>query len=258
MITLVIYDGTWGGFISAVFDVYEYRMADVQISPAHMPTSNLFGSTTHIVQTDKQKIKRVWSGLEQYTSLSGLRDLRACFFADTKGTEDLLLRYIRYQFLKKKPIERDYSHPDVLGVSEMAKKVRREKHRMEAFVRFQLTKDQLFYAIVQPDFNVLPLISDHFEKRYADQRWMIYDAMRKYGIYYNLDSVEVVTMSFNVNLQHGTFIEAIHDEKEELYQVLWKQYFSSVNIASRKNMKLHVQHMPKRYWRFLTEKATGY
>ena len=49
---------------------------------------------------------------------------------------------------------------------------------MEAFVRFQCTKDQLYYAIIQPDYNVLPLISKHFEKRYADQRWLIYDIRR--------------------------------------------------------------------------------
>ena len=57
---------------------------------------------------------------------------------------------------------------------------------MEAFVRFQLTKDGLYYCIIQPDYNVLPLISNHFEKRYADQRWLIYDSRRKYGIYYDL------------------------------------------------------------------------
>jgi probable DNA metabolism protein len=44
------------------------------------------------------------------------------------------------------------------------------------------------------------------------------------------------------------------DEKEELYQHLWQQYFSTLNIAARKNLKLHIQHMPKRYWRYLVEK----
>jgi probable DNA metabolism protein len=43
----------------------------------------------------------------------------------------------------------------VLTVQQTSRKVHREKHRMEAFVRFQLTKDQLYFAIVQPDFNVL-------------------------------------------------------------------------------------------------------
>lgn len=248
----VIYDGSFAGLLSAVFDVYEYKMKEVDLIPPGQPATNLFGSM-HTVHTDLQKAARVWKGLELYSSLQALRNLRAAFFAGTRGNENTLLEYIRYVFAGKKPVERDYSHPAVLAVSQTAKKVRREKHRMEAFVRFRLTKDQLYYAIVQPDFNVLPLISDHFEKRYADQRWLIYDALRRYGIYYDLHSVEEVSMDFAV-LPQDAAVAAIHDEKEELYQALWKQYFDSVNIASRKNTKLHIRHMPKRYWKYLPEK----
>jgi probable DNA metabolism protein len=48
--------------------------------------------------------------------------------------------------------------------------------------------------------------------------------------------------------------ENVYDEKESLYQELWKQYFDSVNIKARRNMKLHIQHVPKRYWKYLIEK----
>jgi probable DNA metabolism protein len=61
-------------------------------------------------------------------------------------------------------------------------------------------------------------------------------------------------MTFNEETSSGKDIAAIFDEKEELYQHLWQQYFKSVNIVSRKNTKLHIQHMPKRYWKYLTEK----
>ena len=43
-------------------------------------------------------------------------------------------------------------------------------------------------------------------------------------------------------------------EAEPDYQVLWKSYFDSVNIPERKNMKLHLQHVPRRYWKYLSEK----
>ncbi len=44
------------------------------------------------------------------------------------------------------------------------------------------------------------------------------------------------------------------DEQEKLYATLWKDYFKNTNIKERKNLKLHIQHVPKRYWRYLTEK----
>lgn len=101
---------------------------------------------------------------------------------------------------------------------------------------------------MQPDHNVLPLIAKHFKARYADQRWLIYDGRRKYGIYYDLEKVEEVKLDF-ADLQNDFALNEIFDEDESLYQQLWKQYFKSVNIAARKNTKLHVQHMPKRYWK---------
>jgi probable DNA metabolism protein len=139
-------------------------------------------------------------------------------------------------------------------IQQTSRKVHREKHRMEAFVRFQLTKQGLYYSIIQPDYNVLPLISKHFKDRYADQQWLIYDARRKFGLYYNLEEVEAVEMNFTIQAGDKKSLLEIHDEKEDLYQQLWRQYFSSVNIAARRNMKLHIQHMPKRYWKHLIEK----
>ena len=127
---------------------------------------------------------------------------------------------------------------------------------MEAFVRFQLTKDGLYYATIQPDFNVLPLLINHFEKRYADQRWMIYDMQRKYGIYYDLQTTSFVEMIFSEENKNNNLAHVMVEE-ESLYQQLWQQYFDSVNIKARKNMKLHIQHMPRRYWKFLPEKRKG-
>ncbi len=83
---------------------------------------------------------------------------------------------------------------------------------------------------------------------------MIYDALRKYGIYYDLKKVERVEIKFNQDSNNGHDISNIYDDNEELYQMLWQQYFKSVNIVARKNTKLHIQHMPKRYWKFLIEK----
>ena len=125
---------------------------------------------------------------------------------------------------------------------------------MEAFIRFQQSADGLFFATVEPDFDVLPLISDHFSRRYADQRWLIFDRKRKYGILYDLNEVHVVEQSpvDNTGIALSPSMSLHEDEKK--FQELWQQYFKSVNIKERKNTKLHVRHMPKRYWRYLTEK----
>lgn len=250
---ILVYDKTFTGLLTAVFEVYEYKFKNPMICPEGNPRSSLFG-THHIVHTDTEKSERVWSKLDMKLSAISMNQFYKVFLSEMPGIENNLLRYVQYVIASKYNVENDYSHPDVLMIKQTAKKVDREKHRMEAFVRFALTKDQLYYAIVQPDYNVLPLISNHFEKRYADQRWLIYDCLRKYGLYYDLEKVEEVLMAFEPDLNNKDSLKAIYDEREELYQTLWQQYFQSVNIKARKNMKLHIQHMPKRYWKNLVEK----
>lgn len=245
----VLYDGTFEGFLTAVFEVYEYKIAEPGIKRGNA-TGSLFGDA-HTVQTNDEKAKRVLAKLEQTISKTAMRQLHKSFLSELIDIENVLLRYVQYVISAKLGAENDYSHPDVLMVQQTGRKVHREKHRMEAFVRFQLTKDKLYYAIIQPDYNVLPLIAAHFKERYADQRWLIYDGRRKYGLYYDLNEVSEVKIDFNEsNSESGN----VYDEKEDLYQELWKNYFDSVNIKARKNMKLHIQHVPKRYWRWLVEK----
>jgi probable DNA metabolism protein len=249
----VVYDGTFEGLLTAVFEVYEYKFTSVNITTKERFQANVFNKHYESYY-ECIKSERVWKGLSAKISAAALSQVYKAFLSEENGIENVLLQYVQYVFSKNQSIESDYSNPAVLTVVQTAKKVYREKHRMEAFIRFQLTADGLFYAVCQPDFNVLPLVEKHFKSRYADQPWLIYDSKRKYGIYYDLYKVETVSFSFDLATNNGKNIELILDEKEMLYQQLWQQYFKSVNIQARKNMKLHIQHMPKRYWKHLPEK----
>lgn len=251
--TQIIYDGTYEGWLTAVFEIYEYKLKDVVFSKDEISDSFLF-SNTHFVLTDQNKAKRVLNGLKERLSQSGFHNLYFAFMSEVNLIEETLFRFAEYVFSSSKNIEGDLSRNEVLNVRKAAHLTGKESHRMKAFVRFKLTKDELYYAIVEPDCDVLPLIQKHFKDRYADQRWLIYDSKRKYGIYYDLQNVSTVQIEFDSKSAASNSLAEINDEGEEFFQNLWRNYFSSVNIESRKNTKLHIKHMPKRYWKNLTEK----
>lgn len=249
----VIYNGRFDDFLCAVFDVYEYRFIEVEIITGARFKGNIF-EKVHFANHDPKHSERVLKGLRQKLSPEAQQQVYRTFLSEITGIENVLLEYIRYAFASEQSIEADFSNNAVLTITQTAKKVWREKHRMEAFVRFQKTADQLFYATVAPDYNVLPLIAGHFTNRYADQSWLIYDTRRHWGLYYDLKTVEEVQLAFSDNTGDGKNIRSVFEENEEAYQKLWQVYFKSVNIPARKNKKLHLQHMPKRYWKYLTEK----
>lgn len=249
----IIYDGTFDGFLSAVFFVFEHKLDVVTIQNKFLVQQGLF-SDVEQVPTEEAKANRVWTGIKSKLSSKGGYQLYYAFLSEQVGVEDVLLDYIRYAFSKSHNVDKDYSHPSVLKIAQIAKSVGREKHRMEAFVRFRLTKDDIYFSSIEPDFNVLPLISKHFKRRYADQKWVIYDIKRGYGLFYDLDKVEIIDMEFPVGFNFTKTDSDFFANQEFEFQKLWQDYFKSTNIESRKNMKLHIRHVPKRYWKYLSEK----
>lgn len=242
----LIYDGSFDGFLTAVFAVYEERLEVVSITPEAYFQVGLFAEGIEVI-TDVKKAERVWKGLEKFKKFR--HDVYWSFLSEIEGNELVLLKTIQYVLATSRVA--DYGHPQLLRTAQVRKMVGREKHRMEAFIRFQLTKDSIYFAHVAPDFNVLPLIATHFKNRYADQHWVIYDIKRSYGLYYDLFKVTPMQMDFAENAPE----KAIFTEAEADYSALWKNYFKSTTIKSRINLKLHTRHVPKRYWKYLNEKS---
>ncbi|ALL06682.1 DNA metabolism protein [Pedobacter sp. PACM 27299] len=250
---IYVIDGSLESLLCAVFEWFERKPGKVvlQLEKHHQPDAF---SSEFYVHNDAKKADRVWTGLKSKLNPGWMRRFYCTFLSESVQAYNSLFEFTCYIFSNPAGAEANYGNANVLAVAQTAKKVEREKHRMEAFIRFQLSADGIFYCGVDPDFNVLPLILNHFKNRYADQQWIIYDLKRHYGLYYNLEQVEEVSLSPEEEKNLNRPTAALQDGKEKLYARLWKDYFKSTNIAARKNTKLHVQHVPKRYWKYLTEK----
>jgi len=253
--TLYVFDGSLEGLLCAVFEWFERKPGQVKLVSEAVFLPDAFSSAFHI-HNDAQKADRVWKGMESKLSRGWIRRCYCTFLSEQEEAYTALFEFICYLFSSEAGAEKNYGNPFVLTVSQTARKVEREKHRMEAFIRFQHTADGIFYCGIDPDFNVLPLIMNHFKNRYADQKWIIYDIPRRYGLFYDLEKVEEIKMDFNIQKNMISPSSPALSEKEGLYAVLWKDYFKSANIPARKNLKLHTQHVPKRYWKYLTEKQS--
>ncbi len=260
MTDTLTYDGSFNGLLTTVFEIYAHKIKNPTIQTQLQAQQPLFGTSSSVV-TDVDKAQRVYKRLQELSTAGDMSMFYRAYLSEIRGIENTLYEYCRMTFTAGKAPTGDYGNTTLLKLSQAAKMVGREKHRMEAFIRFHLIDGDIYYANCEPDFNVLPLISSHFKNRYADQRWVIYDLKRDFGISYDLDSVQEITIKFNdPGLQRGITNkidgqESRFRESENNYRNLWNQYFKSVNIESRKNMKLHLQHVPKRYWKYLSEKV---
>jgi probable DNA metabolism protein len=248
------YDGSFEGLLSVLFSIYDRKSAPNSIQPLGAVQGGLFARPVEVA-TDEATAARVWKGLLQYMDAEARTRLFHTFLSEQPDRELVIFRYADLAMRAGRDISQHYADDNVRRVQRLAQQMYREKHRMEAFVRFEKTQDGLFHATIEPDFDVLPLIAAHFTKRYADQRWLIYDRRRHYGLYYDLHRTDIVQFDAGTASQRSTAVSAtVLDEREPLYKLLWQAYFDHVNIPERKNLKLHRRHMPLRYWKYLSEK----
>lgn len=251
---LFTYDKTFDGLLSCVFFAYDQKtFPDAILSESDQKP--LFIDEQYHVITEKQKSLRVWKALEKKLSNFARNMMLSVWLSELPETEMLLFRYIRKNIDHPQGIEMNFGDDDVLRVSQIAKKVGSEAHKLKEFIRFQETADGIYFAPISPQYNTLSLIAPHFKSRYNNQLWIIYDTNRNIGLYY--DTQKITEISFSpanfAALKLGVLNEEKLSDDEAQFQQLWKAYFKSIIIKERLNLKLQRQHMPKKYWKYLTE-----
>ena len=245
------------GLLTAVFDAYALHEQPEQLlkSGDALP---LFCEHLYHVTTDEEKARRVWTGLEKHLPREAMKLISVSWLSELPELPTPLFLYI-YKVFRQGDISHNFADDDVLSVIDIAHSVLHEQLRMKQFIRFQKAKDGTYLAVVSPDHNVLPLITDHFSDRFNDQPWLIYDAKRHYGFYYDGKAAPIrVTFEDEAavpfNLNNGKLNAEVLSHDDQLFQDLWRTYFKAICIKERMNPCKQLKDMPRRYWKYMTEK----
>lgn len=137
----------------------------------------------------------------------------------------------------------DRSDPEVDAVSELAKAVSRDRHKMRAFVRFRETEDETakhYIAWFEPSHHILRLNIGFFIRRFAAQRWTILTP--ELSAHWDGEAIHW--------LPGATKDDA---PAEDPVEAIWKTYYASTFNPARLKVKAMQAEMPKKYWRNLPE-----
>ncbi|QOY63705.1 UdgX family uracil-DNA binding protein [Lysobacter sp. H21R4] len=134
--------------------------------------------------------------------------------------------------------------PDVVAASALAAEVRRDTHKMKAFVRFRQIREgeEAYVAWFEPDHWILDRVAPFFAKRFAGMRWAIltpYRSVRWDG----------AALDFGPG---GVRADA---PAEDAREDLWLTYYANIFNPARLNPTMMRQEMPQKYWKGLPEAA---
>ena len=132
---------------------------------------------------------------------------------------------------------------DVRQLRLMEKALRRDMHKMTAFVRFRkvpAADPEQFVAWHQPDHYIVKAMASWFAARFGSMRWSILtpDA----SVHWDL-----------TELTFGPGVPRSAAPNEDNLEDLWKDYYASIFNPARVKIKAMKTEMPVRHWATLPE-----
>lgn len=156
----------------------------------------------------------------------------------------LLYRILwRLTFENRALLDATTDDDDVYQMATMEKAVRRDSHKMKAFVRFRevnVDGTQHFIAWHRPEHRTVRLTSPFFARRFPSMIWSILTPDE--SVHWNLSE-----LSFGPGVPQSAAPAA--DAAEDL----WRTYYRSIFNPARIKLKAMKAEMPVRHWSSLPE-----
>lgn len=255
---VLVHDGSFSGFLCAVAEAINATRSG---SPTpHLRCAGeeegLFDEPV-FVPHDEARAKRFWERLVKKAGDEALRSCLEAFCSDFADMDDPICRaFLRISREGKGALE-DLTDPDLCLVEKAAVRTRAQAQLLTGLIRFSELSDGSWFASIEPDCDVLPLIGDHFSARYPSMRFIIRDKKRMTAIVHAPGSSWRIVHGFGLEGQGGDDARLPLSERELLLREGWARYFSVIAITGRINPRLQATHMPKKYWASLPEMQTN-
>ncbi len=139
----------------------------------------------------------------------------------------------------------DAADPDVRRLGDLARTVRRDIHKMRAFVRFRAVEQdgvEHYVAWFEPQHHILRANAAFFVNRFTTMRWSILTP--EGSLHWDGETLREGPPARREDAPSG-------DPAEEL----WRRYYASIFNPARLKVGAMLKEMPRRYWKNLPEAA---
>jgi probable DNA metabolism protein len=239
---IFIYDNTFEGFLTLVYDVY-YKKYHVTKILKELPSTLLLDEHI-IIKTDQDNAFKVLDALKEKFQKKYFENILNVFMCDSIDFEVDLLGYVMLGFKNQKELE-NINHSSVFNIQNYLKGLFRTYHKMSGFVRFEVLEDRTLYAKIDVKYNVLYFLAKHFSKRLNNQDFIIHDIQRELAYIHTSEYVGIEKVA--------SFEEPTLSKDEQKFKTLWKTFFDSITIETRLNPKLQQQMVPLLYRTYMNE-----
>ncbi len=155
----------------------------------------------------------------------------------------LLYRLIWRAHAGEKSIMEQATDPEVSRAQSLARAVRRDAHKMQAFVRFRAVDEDgrtRYVSWFEPDHYIVEANAAFFMRRFATMTWSILTPYR--SAHWDGEEVHFTPGAARADVPDDDALEAY-----------WRAYYSAIFNPARLKVGAMLGEMPKKYWRNLPE-----
>jgi uracil-DNA glycosylase len=167
-----------------------------------------------------------------------------------------LLYRILWRLVHEPGLRHDPLDADMVKARQMAQAVRRDMHKMKAFVRFRTVQDDTFkthpeggplhVAWFEPEHHIVEAVAPFFARRFTQMRWAILTPEA---------SIEWRCVDCD---GPGSLVFGPGGKKEDAPppdagEQLWLTYYQHIFNPARLKVKMMQKEMPRKYWKNLPE-----
>lgn len=137
----------------------------------------------------------------------------------------------------------DRADPLLDRLERLAKEVRRDIHKMHAFVRFREVEDEgqsRFVAFFEPDHHIVRAAAGFFARRFANMSWSIL-------------TPELSVHWDGATMREGPGATRAGAPAGDPLEAMWRTYYASIFNPARLKIGAMLKEMPKKYWRNMPE-----
>jgi DNA polymerase len=153
-----------------------------------------------------------------------------------------LLYRLLWRLLHEPALRHDPLDADLLRAQQLAREVRRDIHKMRAFVRFTRVEGDRHVAWFEPEHHIVEANAPFFLRRFARMHWAILTPERCV----EWDGAE---------LRFGPGADRREKPPPDAGESLWLTYYAHIFNPARLKLATMRREMPRRYWHNLPEAA---
>lgn len=133
----------------------------------------------------------------------------------------------------------DEADPLVRRLTALGKEVRRDIHKMHAFLRFREV-DGRFIAFFEPDHHIVRRSAAFFVNRFTNMEWSILTP--ELSVHWNGE-----------HLSEGPGATRSDAPSSDPLEAIWRTYYANIFNPARLKVAAMLKEMPKKYWRNMPE-----